>query len=250
VWRRVAESLADEFHCWAIDLRGHGDSPLPPDDDLDWSGFGRDIAAAVDAIDGAGNTIGVAHSLGAAGLVMAELARPGLFRELYLYEPAIRRHNGQAPPDQLKLQEFFINAARTRRSSFPSREAALANFARKPPMAQFQAASLVDYVDHGFVDSADAGSHVELKCAPSTEALCYTNGFGHDIASRLVDVDCRVTLMKGSLTSDDQHEAIAAIAPDLRATVLVLDGAGHFGPMELPTRFASLVRHGCAGTTG
>jgi pimeloyl-ACP methyl ester carboxylesterase len=249
VWKPVADQLTDHFRCWAIDLRGHGDSAIPSGDPMDWAEFGRDVATAAEEIGGSGEITGVGHSLGGTALVMAELQTPGLFNQLYLYEPAIRRHLGQVSSEQVALQEFFVNAARARRSSFPSRDAALANFARKKPMSQFQAAALAAYVDHGFADSAD-GDGVELKCAPSTESSCYANGFRHNIADRLSGVGCPVTLMRGSATSVDQRDSIAEIAPDLKTSVLVLDGAGHCGPMEQPARFAREVLHRCGSGSG
>jgi pimeloyl-ACP methyl ester carboxylesterase len=242
IWKPVADQLRDDFHCWAVDLRGHGDSAIPSGDDMDWAGFGRDVIVAAEEMGQSGKITGVGHSLGGTALVMAELQAPGLFNQLYLYEPAIRRHVGEVSAKQLALQEFFVNAAKARRSSFPSRDAALANFARKKPMSQFQAAALAAYVEHGFADSND-GDGVELKCTPSTESLCYANGFRHNIADMLSGVRCPVTLMRGSETSADQREAIAEIAPDLTTSVLVLDGAGHCGPMEQPARFAREVLH-------
>jgi pimeloyl-ACP methyl ester carboxylesterase len=137
-WKVVAQHLADQFHCWAIDFRGHGDSAVSADDDLHFEGFGRDALAAVDAIGGPG-VIGVGHSLGGVALVLAELARPGTFSELILYEPGLRSESALSE-SQLAYQAAMIDATRRRRSRFASRDAALAAYARKPPMPAFRQA--------------------------------------------------------------------------------------------------------------
>jgi pimeloyl-ACP methyl ester carboxylesterase len=48
-WSIIAQYLADQFHCWALDFRGHGES-VEANDDMHFEGFGRDVLAVVDAI--------------------------------------------------------------------------------------------------------------------------------------------------------------------------------------------------------
>ena len=38
-YTRIAEQLGDIRHCWAPDLRAHGDSTIPADDRFHWSGM-------------------------------------------------------------------------------------------------------------------------------------------------------------------------------------------------------------------
>src|SRR5215210_4499717 len=82
VWSPLAAALSDELTCIAFDQRGHGRSGDPPGLDFDWAGFGRDAIAVVDGL-GLERPLGVGHSSGAAGLLLAEEARPGTFAGLY-----------------------------------------------------------------------------------------------------------------------------------------------------------------------
>ena len=96
---------------------------------------------------------GVGHSMGGTALVMAELARPGTFRGLVLFEPIL------FPPDVNRPEgpSPMIEAARRRRAVFASRDEAYENFAGKPPLDALTPEVLRAYVDHGFAD--DRGRH-------------------------------------------------------------------------------------------
>ena len=121
--------------------------------------------AVVDALGDAGPLLGVGHSMGGAVLVMTELARPGTFRALALYEPIV------FPPgrgDDVGSSPI-VEGARRRRAEFASREAARANFAAKPPLDVLDPEVLDLYVAQGFADTPDGT--VRLKCEPATEAL-------------------------------------------------------------------------------
>ncbi len=59
---------------------------------------------------------------------------------------------------------------------FDSFEAAIANYASKPPLAAFDPDALDAYVRHGF--RAD-GDHVRLKCEPEHEARTFEQGGRH-----------------------------------------------------------------------
>lgn len=139
-WSIIAQHLAGQFHCWALDFRGHGESAVEANDDMHFEGFGRDVLAVVDAM-GERNVFGVGHSLGGAALVLAELARPGIFAELFLYEPGLRPTSVPSE-SQVAYQKSMVDAMKRRRSRFASREEALATYARKPPMSSFQAGAL------------------------------------------------------------------------------------------------------------
>ncbi|MEV8539617.1 alpha/beta hydrolase [Streptomyces sp. NPDC051572] len=239
VWEPVARQLTERFHCWSLDLRGHGDSALPPHDDLNWAGFGRDVRAALAAI-GRTEVIGIGHSLGGVALVMAALSEPGAFRQLVLFEPAMRAATTALSPEELHLQDLMARGAAARRPAFASRAEALANYARKAPMSQFQAASLLAYVEHGFAERPHGGG-VELKCRPEVEARVFEQTHQHDTARQLRDVRCPTVIVKGALTDRLQQASADAVADALGAEVVELDGMDHFGPLAQPERFAALI---------
>ena len=126
-------------------------------------------------VDGFGleRPFGVGHSAGAAALLMAEAARPGTFRALYLWEPVVMPVDPPMGPQDNPLTEGALK----RRAVFPSREDAYANYASKPPFSQLHPDALRAYVDHGFADLPDG--QVTLKCKPEDEALIYRMGSAH-----------------------------------------------------------------------
>jgi pimeloyl-ACP methyl ester carboxylesterase len=243
-WSIIARHLVGQFHCWALDFRGHGDSEADPTDDMHFEGFARDALAVVDAI-GEPNVIGVGHSLGGAALVLAELARPGSFAELFLYEPGIKPTSVPSE-DEVAYQEAMIAAMKRRRSRFASRDAALATYARKPPMSTFQAGALAAYVEYGFASCAGDGG-VELKCRPEVEAQAVAMSFVHDAGARISAVSCPLTQVFGTLTELAMRDAVAAVARMTGTPTIAVDGLGHFGPMEQPWTIAGLIGRNVVG---
>src|SRR3954469_6119132 len=67
----LAAVLGARHHVWAVDVRGHGDSPPPADGNFDWNGITFDVLAAVEAI-AADELHVVGHSMGGAVAMQAE----------------------------------------------------------------------------------------------------------------------------------------------------------------------------------
>jgi pimeloyl-ACP methyl ester carboxylesterase len=244
-WSIIARHLAGQFHCWALDFRGHGESEVEATDDMHFEGFGRDALAVVDAI-GERDVIGVGHSLGGAALVLAELARPGTFAELFLYEPGLRPTS--VPSEgQLAYQKSMVDAMKRRRSRFASREEALATYARKPPMSSFQAGALAAYVDYGFAPCPGDDDGVELKCRPEVEARIVAMTFTHDAVARISSLRCPLTQVFGTLTPPVQQQTITSVARLTGTPTIAVDGLGHFGPMEQPWTIAGVIGRNVLG---
>lgn len=245
VWDAVAGALADDFRCLAPDLRCHGDSPLRPDDDLDWQGFGADLLAVVDELDLV-DPLGVGHSSGATALLLAEQSRPGTFRALYCFEPVLVPAD---PPLGRDPENWLGEGARRRRPTFPSREEALRHYADRPPMRDFHHAVLRSYVDHGVRDAGDGT--VVLKCHPEDEARVYEMATAHDGFGRLARVACPVILARGARSEAASAPQAAQLARRLpQAETLELADLGHFGPLEDPARVARSIREVFTGHVG
>jgi pimeloyl-ACP methyl ester carboxylesterase len=240
VWQPCADHLP--YHCFALDFRGHGDSPLPGQaegtfdpDLLDWDGFGDDVLAVAAALaeetDG-GPLRGVGHSKGAAALLLAEQRRPGTFASLYLYEPIA------FPPEvvALRVGNPLAAGARRRRARFASFAEAEANFAAKRPLSALDPAALHAYVRFGFAPDPDGG--VALKCPPEVEAEVYQRGMRHQAAAHLDAVGCPTTVVGGGDGGMPARlaPAIAAGLPHGRLAHHPL--LGHFGPLEDPAAVA------------
>jgi pimeloyl-ACP methyl ester carboxylesterase len=231
----MAAHLRRRFHCWALDYRGHGDSDPPPDDVVAWPVFGDDALAVAEALELRG-AMGFGHSMGGATLLMAELARPGTFAGLVLFEPIAFPPE---PVDEGRIAEI-AGAARRRREVFASRDEAYANYASKPPLNVMVPDALRAYVEHGFVDQP--GGSVRLRCDPEHEAAIFEAGAQQDTYDRLGAVDCPVVVAAGSAARNMPGALAPAVAAALpHGRFVRFEDLTHFGPMQDPGRVAGLV---------
>jgi pimeloyl-ACP methyl ester carboxylesterase len=226
----------DGVHAVTLDERGHGASPRPVDGDYDWLGFAHDVLAVVDHL-GLTRPIAFGHSCGGAALLLAEASRPGTFAALYCFEPIVHTAGTPLAPN---LDNPLSAGALRRRTTFASRADALANYAGKPPFDRLRGDVLERYVDNGFALMPD--DRIVLRCRREDEAAVYARGLSHDAFARLAAVRCPVTLACGEATDAMRPELLARMAQALpHATVEVLPGLGHFGPLEDPDALAASV---------
>lgn len=237
VWEPLSDALGEGFERWAVDFRAHGASVSPPGDALPWVAAGDDVLAAVDALGTQpGQLLGVGHSMGGAALLLAEQARPGLFAGLWLYEPI-------APPPGAGLPagagNVLAEGALRRRKSFPSKAAALENFASKPPLSVARADALHAYVRHGFVAAEDGAVH--LACRPADESQIYRGGSAHGAFDRLDAVQCPTVIVTGGESAGPGAFAPALVEALPFGRREVHPHLGHFGPLEAPSELAASV---------
>jgi pimeloyl-ACP methyl ester carboxylesterase len=205
VFSPVVAHLSD-FSCTTFDYRGYGDTAAPADWTLSWEGFGDDalaIARYVAAQHSGTPLVGVGHSMGGAGLVMAALREPRLFAALVLFEPIIfppevRTQAGRGNP--------LAEVTRRRRTTFGSFEDAIDNFSSKPPLSSLHRDALDAYVRFGFTQHADG---VHIKCHPEFEARTYEMGAMHDTWLALDQLRVPTWVMAGR----HADHSPAAIAP-------------------------------------
>lgn len=236
----VATHLGSRWHTFALDFRGHGDTSRPAGWTAAWEGYGDDALAAARAVaarpGNEGGIVGFGHSMGGAGLLMAALADPALFRLLVLFEPIVMPTDRQRPDD---APNELRDGARRRRPVFDSYDAAIANYASKPPMAAFDPDALDAYVRHGF---RQEGDHIRLKCDPTTEADTFDNGGNHDTFARLGEIDTPVVVLAGA----PEEMRPSSFAPDIAAALphgrfVLEDHMDHFGPMTHPAEVAAII---------
>ncbi len=241
VWGPVASRL-EGFRVTALDVRGHGRSDAPDLDGTDqeramsWDGTGADVLAAVDSL-GLNDPIAAGHSMGGASILIAQLARPGTFRELWAFEPIVM------PPEvaAMSRQNPLADGARRRRPSFPSTQAAIDNFSSKPPFSVLDPNALAAYVRYGFRELEDQS--VALRCSPEVESATYLMGSQHHTFERLRDVDVPVTVLRGRSEPISPAAFAPLIADALPNGVLEAhDDLGHFGPLEDPSAIAKSIR--------
>ena len=239
VFAPVAAHLAEHSRT-TFDYRGYGDTRAPANWPLSWDGFGDDaLAVAHDVVarNGGRPVIGVGHSMGGTGLVMAALREPQLFAALFIFEPII------FPPEMRTQASGSIPlaaSARRRRRAFASHDDAVANFAAKPPLSSLHPDALAAYVRHGFTQQDDG---VHIKCDPEFEAQTYEMGATHNTWLHLGDLRTPTWVMAGA----HAEFSPAAIAPQIAeripgCTFVRWADLGHFGPLDDPARFASFIR--------
>lgn len=248
-YRPLAAALSPSFHIWALDFRGHGDATDPAGGDFDWAGMGEDVLACANALKGmpqASPVHAFGHSMGGAGLMLAELARPGLLRAAYLYEPIILPPGsgpndpggpGSEAPSSGRGPNFMAESARRRRRNFASKPEALYRYAGRPPLDGLRADALAAYVDAGFAEQSDGT--VTLKCTPENEAATFAST-GKPSADQLSSITAPITFARGRRDAEGGVATYAEVAakhlPDSR--LRIYEHLGHFGPFQDPETLA------------
>ncbi len=238
----IAQRLSGEFTSFGLDHRGHGVTAASDDWQVDWYKYADDARVAAEAIAPDGGLVAFGHSMGGASLVMAAHAHPGLFETLVVFEPIIFPAPDVGPQGE---PTPMIAAARNRRDTFDSYEAAIENYASKPPMKFFDADILRAYVEHGFAPiGQDGAAGVQLRCSPEHEARTFETGGTHGFWDLLPEVETRVIVVSGRVEEERSPAGIAAgVAERLpNATYLELSSGNHLTPFISPDETAQLLR--------
>lgn len=239
----LASIAPGRFVSTTFDYRGHGDTPAPAGWGVDWDGYGDDARCVARAARDAGGSpvVGVGHSMGGAGLIMAALREPSCFAALVVCEPIVFPPEVRAAP---RGDNPLSAGARRRRTAFPSADEAVANFSAKPPLSSLDPRVLADYVAHGFgpADPSDPSGPVVLKCAPELEARTYEMGARHDTWEALERLDVPTWVVAGAVEPMRPSAFARRIAERIPgATYVEWPDLGHFAPLEDPARIARLV---------
>jgi pimeloyl-ACP methyl ester carboxylesterase len=240
----IAAALAPRYHTVAFDFRGHGETPLALGWEVEWAGYGDDAVAAAEAVAvSAGDRplVGFGHSMGGTGLLLAAHRRPELFGRLVLFEPIVPPIDTvDAPPGSHPVSDL-VTATRRRRTLFPSIDAALANYASKPPMSSFDPDALEAYVRYGFFPDMD-GAGVRLKCDPELEASTFLAGTTQRTWELLGKITVPVVVASGRVEDGGPSRFAEAVADELpHGTFVELPELDHFGPMTDPRLIAELI---------
>lgn len=229
-YRRLLAPLAEGFHVFACDQRGHGFSTLPATPGLasGWTIFRDDLVALLDRLD-TGPVILAGHSMGATASLLAAAAAPDRVRALVLFEPVLvapSPHAGSNPGPDL------ASRALKRRRDFSSFEEALVAFRGRGIFKSWAEGMLEDYLRGGLVSAPDGT--VTLACAPEWEAACFRETPLH-VARIATQVRCPIAIVHGEIASTSLAGEIATVVSARPATrVVSIEGTSHFLPMERP----------------
>lgn len=240
-YRSLLAPLAERFHVWALDARGHGLTTLPAHTFgyTSWRRHRDDLIAVLEKYCTAPVTL-AGHSMGATVSLLTAGQRTDLVSGLALLEPVILPAAAYAffelplgPLIQRYTSPLARGAAR-RRDSFSDRDGAVAAFAGRGVFKTFPRDVIADYVADGLVEDGAGG--FKLACRPAFEAATYC-AQRNDPWSALRKVTDPLVLLraeKNSTISEAAMHRIAAIKSDAR--VATVEGAGHMLPLERPDR--------------
>ncbi|HVU11211.1 MAG TPA: alpha/beta hydrolase [Phototrophicaceae bacterium] len=246
VWDQVI-ALLPEFHCFAVDLRGHGRSgkPKPPHY---WRYVADDLVEVGKAFGLQNqNTLGVGHSIGGHAVAEAAGLQPDLFASLLLIDPVIMpRENYVGVTD-------FGHFAAKRRNEWASKDEMYERFKDRPPFNAWKPQILRDYVEYGLVPNPN-GSGFVLACTPDYEAESYNYAPAANIYNLITTIPIPTTILRAGGISDASVFNLSAspTAPDLAAQFaqgkdVSLPQLSHFIPMEAPELTADYVRKAASG---
>ena len=239
VYEPMADGLKRRHHVWALDFRGHGDTPRPANNRFDWDAMADDLDAVITALTDEPIAV-FGHSMGGAVSMLVEERRPGTLRCAYLYEPIILP--AVMPPDVAMSGDNNVMAstARKRRATFPSKADALMRYASRPPLNTLQASALYAYVEHGFVEESDGTAR--LKCLPEDEAATFA-ATGKATVDLVAKVQTPTTIAvgkdEGSWSPSMFGPGIVDVMPN--AVLERHPKLGHFGPLQDPATIAEAV---------
>lgn len=241
MWAAVTPLLTDRFHCYGIDLRGHGQSrPVNDNYSVERDRFGQDVIACIEAL-GAEPVHYAGHSLGGASAIFGALQRPELFRSLWLFEPVVVPDSLDHPPGGAG---FLAKASRQRRMEFLSVDDAVERFVSKPPFSSCDPVTVRAYVEVGSY-TIDGG--IRLSCEGENEARVYESGEPIDFG-RLGQLTMPTVIASGAMTAggDSLPAQVAPLVADALGNCRFEghDDLTHFGPMEAPREIAtSIAQH-------
>ena len=238
MWAAVIPYLTDRYHCYGIDLRGHGRCrPVRPDYSVDRGRFGEDVLTCADRVGPPVFYVG--HSLGGAAAIFAAMARPAAFRAMWLFEPVVIPADLDRPIEG--PPSVLVEGARNRRMEFDSVDDAVARFLSKPPFSWCDPVAVRGYVETG---TYPVEGGVRLSCEAENEARVFGSSEPIDFAG-LNKLRVPTVIAAGGDTGEE-HAIPAAVAP-LVAEALGdgelqrHDALGHFGPMQAPRAMATSI---------
>lgn len=234
VWLPLATHLANHYHCFALDYRGHGHTVTPDSTTMAWTGMANDLVAVIEACGGGEPVLVAGHSMGGAAIVLAERLRPGLIAKAWGFEPILFDVDA-VPASESGQPNLMVEAARRRRATFGSRDEVYERYSTKPPLDSLDPCALRAYVDFGFRDLPDGT--VTLRCTPQREAETFENSrSGAFAAAADLGFDYLVAVSGDGMPPAIMAETAANTHE--RMSLVHYRDLTHFGPLEQPERVA------------
>ncbi|MBV1915041.1 MAG: alpha/beta hydrolase [Pseudomonadales bacterium] len=232
-YRQLLIPLCEHLNVFATDLRGHGLGTIKadPSEFNSWDIYREDFYRMLDHINHPVYLMG--HSVGSIISIAGAVKRPELVKGLILVEGLIPPTVGDIPERPYNpIENPLPEAARNRRSLFPSREEAVNSYIGRGAFKTWGRSWIEDYIDGGTRLREDG--QVELSCAPAWEARSFETA-ENDPWEKIEQLSCPTLLMyadKHSTCNPSGVEKYKRLQPDTKAYEVA--DTTHFLPIERP----------------
>ncbi len=240
IWNRTARDLAQDYHVFCFDLRGHGDT------EHSGGGFtfmqiGEDTASVIQAL-GLEGSIAVGHSAGGMSMLIADSMVPGIISKGVLVDTRV----GDSPMALLTPEEQKTRSERTlqKRTIWESRDIMYTAYRDRRAFKSWTDEVFTDYIEGATRPLGDG--RVELKCDPVIEENFYQNRRELDTSKVLRGLGGEYILLVGDYrgAQTPQDAAVQHLTRETKAFQLKELGAGsHFVPMEYPDLVLKEIRN-------
>lgn len=240
IWNYAARDLAQDYHVYSFDLRGHGDTEHSGGD-FTFMQIGEDVASVIQTM-GLEGSIGVGHSAGGMSMLIADSMVPGIISKGVLVDTRV----GDSPMALLSPEEQKERIERTlqKRSIWESREIMYTAYRDRRVFKPWTDEVFGDYIEFGTRPLGDG--RVELKCNPVVEENFYQNRRDLDTSKVLRGLGGEYVLLVGDYkgAQTPQDAAVQHLARETKGfTVKELGAGSHFVPMEHPDLVLKEIRN-------
>ena len=240
IWNHAARDLAQDYHVFCFDLRGHGDTEHPGGG-FTFMQIGEDVASVIQTL-GLEGSIGVGHSAGGMSMLIADSLVPGILGKGVLVDTRV----GDSPMALLTPEEQKERIQRTlqKRSIWESREIMYAAYRERRVFKPWTDEVFADYIE-GATRLLDDG-RAELKCNPVVEENFYQNRKDLDTFQVLLGLGGEYVLLVGAYDGAQTPQDAAVLHLDRETKgfqVKELGAGSHLVPMEHPDLVLKEIRN-------
>jgi pimeloyl-ACP methyl ester carboxylesterase len=227
-WDLFADSIADRYRAYALDLREHGDSehPYPPAYRMD--DYVRDLAAFIDLMALTSVTL-IGHSLGAMIATAYTASAPKRIRSLVAVDSILKITPAGA--------QYLARLQRFPQPVYRSRDDALRRFRLLPVHTTADGGILRHIAAHGLRQLADGRWTLKFD----REAMAQNGPL--DLTPHLQRLHCPILFVRGTHSRLVTRAGLAALLRAARhAQAVEIPDAHHHVMLDNPTAFARTIR--------
>ncbi len=247
-WDQVVAKLPQDWHVYAVDMRGHGRSSNT--EPFTWAQYGEDLNRVCEALN-LSDAIAVGHSMGGHCVTHVAGLNAQFFKHLVLVDPVIFAPDTYQERDHQQYASAHDHPVARRRGHFDSVEAMLERYGERMPYKIWQREVFEDYCQFGLVPAV-SGEGFDLACPGYVEASIYMGNFDADLYQLIPQIRVPAIVLRANPRDPDSTEmdfSASPTWPDLAAQFahgqdVHLPELTHFIPMQDPQLVADFI---CAG---